>query len=401
MWIQVLLGAALTILALGFALAPLWRRGAPDAAPRAAHEAATLKSALDEIDRDQERGAMDAAEAETARREVARRLIAADAAARASGALARAPRRVALPLAMALFSAAALGAVLLYAALGAPGLPDQPFSGRDLMDERRTALLDQATAEAAHRIATGPPPTLDAESAALLLRVETAVAESPEDQEGRRLLAQTYLRLNRPDRAWPYLLELAELTPAPETAAFRLRAARAMTEAAGGYVSQEARALFAQSPEAPMARFFLGLAALQSDDRDGAADALAIWGALYRSAPDAPSAPALRARMADIAAAIRATPEAMLARLGGPPSGLLGAILTRDGAAAFAAAEDAAQWSRVIRQRRWLGQIETARAIAALAERRAARAAPLSPEFALRLRRAAEAPLLADPAGGP
>ena len=77
--------AALAVLA---ALLPLLRPSPPVKADPAANEAAFYKAQLEEIRRDVERGLLPQGEAESARAEAARRLIAA-----ASGPRERRPRR--------------------------------------------------------------------------------------------------------------------------------------------------------------------------------------------------------------------------------------------------------------------------------------------------------------------
>lgn len=71
---------ALTLLALGM---PLWRGAAPGEVPDT--ELAIYRDQLAEVDRDLARGVLDPAEAERTRTEISRRLLAADASARAAG----------------------------------------------------------------------------------------------------------------------------------------------------------------------------------------------------------------------------------------------------------------------------------------------------------------------------
>src|SRR5208337_103124 len=119
--------ATMTGLAIALALWPLVFGRAKRTG--SASEVGFYRAQLAEIDRDVERGQLPIGEAAGARAEVARRLIAADAAASQGGGRAGDWRRQR--------AAAALGAVLVacvgagvYARFGAPNLPDAPLASR-------------------------------------------------------------------------------------------------------------------------------------------------------------------------------------------------------------------------------------------------------------------------------
>ena len=116
--------AALAVLA---ALLPLLRPSPPATAESGKSEASFYKAQLEEIKRDVERGLLPQGEAESARAEAARRLIAASPRAFESPAPAR-PYR----LAAAALIAVGLPAIAfpLYALLGQPRLPDLPLASR-------------------------------------------------------------------------------------------------------------------------------------------------------------------------------------------------------------------------------------------------------------------------------
>ena len=117
--------AAFAVLA---ALWPLLRGSAGAKADAAANEAAFYKAQLEEIRRDVERGLLPQGEAESARAEAARRLIAA------APLPAPAPQPAAPRNRFAAAALIALGlpaiAFPLYAFLGQPRMPDQPLAGR-------------------------------------------------------------------------------------------------------------------------------------------------------------------------------------------------------------------------------------------------------------------------------
>ena len=116
-------------------LAPLLR-GTRPGVDRASFDQAVYRDQLEELDRDIARGLMAPDEAAASRLEIQRRLLAADRMAEtrrpssAPPSLAAATARpVRSPmLACALFVLVAAGSVGLYLWLGAPGVPDEPFS---------------------------------------------------------------------------------------------------------------------------------------------------------------------------------------------------------------------------------------------------------------------------------
>src|ERR1700735_317725 len=116
--------AALAVLA---ALWPLLRPSPTAKADPAENEAAFYKAQLEEIRRDVERGLLPQGEAESARAEAARRLIAAASGPSEAAAPARRTR-----LAAAVLIAVGLPAIAfsLYERLGQPLLPDEPLASR-------------------------------------------------------------------------------------------------------------------------------------------------------------------------------------------------------------------------------------------------------------------------------
>ena len=140
--------AAFAVLA---ALWPLLRPSSGAKADPAANEAAFYKAQLEEIRRDVERGLLPQGEAESARAEAARRLIAA-----APGPMPTPPP--AAPrnrLAAAALIAVGLPAIAfpLYAFLGQPRMPDEPLASRQAgaADQRRDRGRGRGGRGAAHR----------------------------------------------------------------------------------------------------------------------------------------------------------------------------------------------------------------------------------------------------------
>ncbi len=238
---------------------------------------------LAEIGRDRAAGLIGEPEAESARVEISRRLLAAAdaeapaATAPASSALWR--RRVAALAAIVVVPAVALG---FYLRLGSPDVPDQPAFAR----------------------INGVPGDQSIES--LVSQVEAHLASNPNDGAGWEVLAPVYLRMGRTDdavAAWRKAIALNGDTPARESAF-----GEALVAAANGVVTDEAKQTFQKAvdgdPHDAKAGYYLGLA----DEQDGnSAAAVGKWRALLAQAPpDAPWAGFVRAALARVTAASNA-----------------------------------------------------------------------------------------------
>lgn len=238
---------------------------------------------LAEIGRDRAAGLIGEPEAESARVEISRRLLAAAdaeapaATAPASSALWR--RRVAALAAIVVVPAVALG---FYLRLGSPDVPDQPAFAR----------------------INGVPGGQSIES--LVSQVEAHLASNPNDGAGWEVLAPVYLRMGRTDdavAAWRKAIALNGDTPARESAF-----GEALVAAANGVVTDEAKQTFQKAvdgdPHDAKAGYYLGLA----DEQDGnSAAAVGKWRALLAQAPpDAPWAGFVRAALARVTAASNA-----------------------------------------------------------------------------------------------
>ena len=297
-------------------LASLWLArplliGRAAAAPRAAHDLQVFRDQLRALDRDVDRGVLSAPEADGARAEISRRLLAAAAELDRVGAEGPAPERVSRRLAAGVAVVVILGTVGAYWGLGAPGMPDRPLAQRG--GEIRQALNArplQADAEvfAADRVAAMRPPapeagTPEAEARALVERLREIVATRPEDVRGRRLLADSLIRLGEPVEARRLHEEILSLLGETAGTDDFAAAGEALVMAAAGYVSPEAEALMARAlqadPTNPIARYYAGLALLQNGETQLA---LELWTGLLEEGPeDAPWIPSIRAQIAEIA----------------------------------------------------------------------------------------------------
>ena len=121
--------ALMTATVLAVMLVPLLKTR-PTAAARVVYDLVVYKDQLAEVDRDVERGLLSGAQAESARTEIQRRMLAAAGEAQASGKTKTAPpRRIAIAAAIVAVVVPALS-FGLYSLLGSPELPDQPAAGR-------------------------------------------------------------------------------------------------------------------------------------------------------------------------------------------------------------------------------------------------------------------------------
>jgi cytochrome c-type biogenesis protein CcmH len=333
--------AVLTGAVVWLLLSPMAKRRARAAQPGHAEDVALYKDQLAEIDRDVERGVLAESEAEAARIEVSRRLLAAaDATDRSEMTSSTASsRRVALTM-MVLVPALSLG---IYLTLGSPNVPDAPF---------------------APRIA-GPAGELPLD--ALIVKVEKHLKAEPDDLRGWEVLAPAYLRQGNfvgSITAWSRAMALDGQT------AIRLAArGEARVFAANGSLTPAARedfaAAVAQDAMEPRAQYYLGLA----DIEDGHSDkAIARWQKLIDKAPaDAPWRASIEAELTALknpaakapgpsadqaAAAANMTPEDRQQMINGMVEGLA-ARLEED-------PSDLGGWLRLIRAYGVLGRADDA-----------------------------------------
>lgn len=299
-WIVAAAMAAL----VGAMLAVTLVRGRVGTVPPAAYDLEVYRDQLREIDRDVAGGTVGAEEAGRLRAEIGRRLLAADAALRATAGPGGTPGRGGSALAGLLGLLVGGGAVVFYGFFGAPGMQDMPRTERLAMADRLAEnRLDQAAAEARADL---PAPDMSAvpdEYKALVARLREVLEQRPDDLRGLRLLAQTEMRLGNWDAARRAQQRLIAASGDSASAEDYVMLADLMVNAAGGYVSANAvqalEAALARDPRQPIARYFTGLAHLQVDRPDRAFE---IWDQLLRdSRPGAPWLGPIRARITDVA----------------------------------------------------------------------------------------------------
>ncbi len=270
-----LVSGLMTAAAIVAVLWPLWRRN-PE--PASDTDLVIYRDQLAEIDRDLAQGGIAPAEAEAARIEVSRRLIAA--ADRAEKAASRAEADTSPAVRGTRTWRFACAAVLItlpfaasafYLTIGSPGLPGQP-----LADRLARANAGAEDSDATTRIAT---------LASMVKRVEAHLERNPDDGRGWEVVAPVYMQFGRHDdavKAWRNAIRLLGAS------ADRLGSlGEAMVTAAGGTVTPGAKAAFERAlkidREHLTASLYLGLAARQAGDGD---EARRIWEGMLARAPD-------------------------------------------------------------------------------------------------------------------
>lgn len=342
----------LAVMTAAAVLAVLWPLSRRDGGSGGS-ELAVYRDQLNEIERDRASGLIGEAEAKAARVEVSRRLIAAADAAETERPAALRPlwlRRGAALTGLLLLPA---GALALYLWLGSPNMPGEPLA------ERLQAAQQNRSIES------------------MVSQVEAHLERNPNDVRGYQVVAPVYLRLGRFADAVNARRKVLAL--AGENAARQADLGEALTAAANGVVTAEAKTAFeralALDPEELKSKFFIGVAAEQDGDRKQAA---AIWSGMLEKAPaDAPWVDMVRealVRIGETRPAAAPGPSAADVAAAGAMSekdrdemvrGMVAQLaekLKQDGG-------DIAGWQRLLRAYMVLGERDKAQAAAADARR--------------------------------
>ncbi len=310
------------------------------------NDVAVYRDQLEELERDLAAGLIAKAEADTARLEISRRLLAADAAGagNAEGSTTATWQRPAIGvLALLLLT---LGPGLLYLRLGTPGLASS------------TPATERGATKAQRSIED------------LVLKVERHLQSEPKDGRGWEVLGPVYMQLGRyadSANAWRNALLLLG-----ENAERQAHLGEALFAGANGVVTEEAnhawtRAL-ALDKRMISARYYLGIAAEQDGHRE---KAIEIWRELIAEAPAdghwvsdvraaiarveaAPAASSPGPTMAQAAAAAKLAPDQQSTMIRGMVDGLA-ARLKQDGS-------DLEGWVKLVRSYKILGEPDQAKA---------------------------------------
>jgi cytochrome c-type biogenesis protein CcmH len=258
--------------------APLLRR--PDAAtesPAAAYDLRVYRDQLRDVKRDQERGVIDAADAERLRVEIGRKILAADRLLQAPDAT---RRGAGAGVALAILGLLLAGAFLVYHRLGHPDRPDEPIAQR-IADAQARYDARPSQAEAETRAPASPKRRFSAEDMALIERLRQTADLHPDDLQGQQLLARYEQSLGDLVAAKQAQQRVLEIKGDKATAQDYADLADLTARAAGGIITAEAEAAIEHAgeidPENPQARFLAGFLQIQNGRPDRA---FPIWASL-------------------------------------------------------------------------------------------------------------------------
>jgi cytochrome c-type biogenesis protein CcmH len=338
----------MTVAAMVAVLLPFVRDGAE---ARSDNDIAVYSDQLDELERDLAAGSIGKTEAEAARVEISRRLLAASDAARvapkaSNSAAAVRYRRCIAAIALLLLPVGAGG---LYLRLGSPELAS-PVGAQRVASSNQQSSIEE-----------------------LIAKVEAHLARNPDDGRGWEILAPVYMQVGRYSdsaNAWRNTLQLLG-----DNADREANLGESLTAEANGIVTADAKAAFMRAvtldSTTVTARFYLGVAAEQDGRRDQAAKmfqdliddapAGAHWVADVRTALARVKGHAPTARPEPAQAATAQQPDQQAAMIRGMVDGLA-ARLKRDGS-------DLDGWVKLVRSYKVLGEADKAQAAIGDAQR--------------------------------
>lgn len=249
--------AGLTAIVVLILVRPLAATGTNDRVPEA-FDAAVYRDQLKEIESDRARDLIGEEQAEAARVEVSRRLLAADSKARVADRAAGGSTRARAAM-IAVGAALPLLALGLYLVFGSPRAPDQPLAAR----------LEN--------------PASDRNLEALVARVEARLRQHPEEGEGWEVIAPVYLSWRRyGDAAEAYEQAIRLLGPSAKRLSGQ---GQALVLANNGVVTEEARQALQQSHKLDGTLIEPRILLAIAKEQDGQfAAAIADWQALLAAA---------------------------------------------------------------------------------------------------------------------
>jgi len=240
------IAALMTAVVLAALLFPLLRTRLADVPARAEYDIAVFKDQLSELDRDIERGLLNEDEAEAARVEILRRMLAAAGMEDAGRDTNPGQSRLLAAVIGIIVPVASFG---FYLYLGEPNAPNQAFAKRNIAEEisQRQGKLDKR------------------EVLQMTAKLEESLKKDPMNLQAWKLLARTYLTISEFERA------LAAYEQAMEVGSRHPNIVSSYAEAlvmqAQGQITVKARGLFQDIFEAdalnPKARYYLGLSLAQ------------------------------------------------------------------------------------------------------------------------------------------
>ncbi len=212
-WLLVSLLTIIAVLSVGYPLFIKKRTNVDGAS----YDKSVYLEQLDEVERDRERGQIGAAEAELARAEIARRLIALEESDKGIKSSENFSTATIVTAICGLVLVPVLS-IVFYTAIGNPQRPDMPLQARMSADPKTQSIEE------------------------LVARAEARAQQNPDEVQGWKVLAPVYLRLGRVQdsvNAYRNILRLEGSTPNTEAAL-----GEALTIEAGGMVTAEAKQRF-------------------------------------------------------------------------------------------------------------------------------------------------------------
>ncbi len=264
-WIATALLTAVTAVVL---LGPLFR-GRTVLVEDAVGEVAVYRDQLRELERDKKLGLIGGEEADYARAEIGRRLIAASAEAKGTKEPKSGRHLLAQAFIIVCLPAIGLG---LYTLTGSPGMPSEPLAARLANPGNNLELL--------------------------VAKVERHLAQNPDDGAGWDVLAPIYFKMSRyGDAELAYRNAIRLLGQSPER---MIGLGETMTAENDGIVTADARSAFERAVKLgsanPRAAFYIALSLEQEGKRD---EARAAFEALAKASPaDAPWLPLVNEHIA-------------------------------------------------------------------------------------------------------
>lgn len=273
--------ALLSLIALVLVVPPLLRRPQGTGPARAL---AVYRDQLKELEADLERGSILTTEAEAARTEIKRRILALPDT--------TAPEQMGTPSrAVAVGVAVAVMAISVgtYATLGRPSLPAHIYDATEEREAEGNAMLTEISG--------------------MVDRLAARLKTQPNDAQGWRMLGWSYVQLGRVKEGIDALARAVTLDPANAT--LRAQYGEALVRDGDGKVSPDALAAFdealKQDPKEPRARFYKGLSLVQAGKDK---EALGLWVQIIRDAPaDADWLPGLRTQAQELATKLKLDPK--------------------------------------------------------------------------------------------
>ncbi len=268
--------------------------GAPD---RTEYDVELYKDQLKEIDRDLDRDLLSTAQADAARTEIQRKLLAAAEGGQSTSfgsVVANGGSKIGAVV-LSLFLIASAGGLYLH--LGTPGLDNLSYASRDIKAEEAKQQRPQSGQG-------GQAGQAGQEMQALLDKLARRLEQNPDDVKGWLLLGRSMItrgRFNESAAAYKHAYALD-----PEDPEIAADYAEAMIFSAKGQINDDAYVLLksalAKSPNNPKIRYYIGLRKAQNDDPMGA---LQDWTDIAAMSPD--GAPWMPTVMRQINEAIKNT----------------------------------------------------------------------------------------------